>query len=213
MLPVIVGAQVRAALEDYLETTFRFTDPAVHRALFEYLAGPDGLFKGPYVDLKLPFRKADEGEVPPLDLAPPFRPYVHQLRAMIRLSSRDTPPEPTLVVTGTGSGKTECFLYPILDHCLRHAGQPGVKAIILYPMNALASDQARRIAQTIAGDARLRGRISAGLFIGGVGRVGAMTDDAIIDSRAVLKQSPPDILLTNYRMLDFLLLRPEDRTL
>lgn len=213
MLPVIVGAQVRAALEDYLETTFRFSDRGLHRALFDYLSGPNGLFKGPYVDLKLPFRKAGEGETPPLDLAPPFRPYVHQLRAMTRLSSRDTTPAPTLVVTGTGSGKTECFLYPILDHCLRHAGEPGIKAIILYPMNALASDQARRIAQTIAGDPRLRGQVSAGLYIGGTGRVGAMTEDAVIDSRNVLKQSPPDILLTNYRMLDFLLLRPEDRTL
>ena len=56
-----------------------------------------------------------------------------------------------LVATGTGSGKTECFLYPVLDHCVRakSAGEQGIKALVIYPMNALATDQARRIA-TIA---------------------------------------------------------------
>lgn len=37
MLPVVVGAQVRAALEDYLETTYRFADPVLHRAIFDFL--------------------------------------------------------------------------------------------------------------------------------------------------------------------------------
>ena len=49
----------------------------------------------------------------------------------------------TLVATGTGSGKTESFLYPILDHC-KNVGRRGIKAIVIYPMNALATDQARR---------------------------------------------------------------------
>ena len=50
---------------------------------------------------------------------------------------------PTLVTTGTGSGKTECFLLPALDHCARQrdAGAHGIKALILYPMNALANSQ------------------------------------------------------------------------
>ncbi len=54
-----------------------------------------------------------------------------------------------MVATGTGSGKTECFLFPILDYCRERAGAPGIKAILVYPMNALAADQARRIARTI----------------------------------------------------------------
>ncbi len=51
------------------------------------------------------------------------------------------------MATGTGSGKTECFLYPILDHVLANPAQRGIKAILLYPMNALAGDQARRFAK------------------------------------------------------------------
>ena len=69
-----------------------------------------------------------------------------------RLTTQDGhSPQPTLITTGTGSGKTECFLYPILDHCYARRGEPGIKAIILYPMNALASDQARRLARQIPG--------------------------------------------------------------
>jgi hypothetical protein len=87
--------------------------------------------------------------------------------AFARLTSKDGhAPQHTLVTTGTGSGKTECFLYPILDHCLRHAGTPGIKAIILYPINALATDQAGRLARLIAGDERLQGRLRAGLYVG-----------------------------------------------
>lgn len=55
----------------------------------------------------------------------------------------------TIISTGTGSGKTETFLIPILDHCLKTPG-PGIKALILYPMNALANDQVSRLEQAIA---------------------------------------------------------------
>jgi DEAD/DEAH box helicase domain-containing protein len=152
----------------------------------------------------------------PLDVKPPYPPHLHQLRAWNRLSSRDGhEPEATLVTTGTGSGKTECFLYPILDHCLRaHGlGQRGIKAIVLYPMNALASDQVHRIAEIIHGDARLQGRLRVGLFVGGDGRHREMGKDHVIDHHEVLERQPPDILLTNYRMLDLLLVRPKDRAL
>jgi DEAD/DEAH box helicase domain-containing protein len=88
-------------------------------------------------------------------------PHQHQATAFERLARPAVVRrQPTLVTTGTGSGKTECFLYPILDHCARHAGspgEPGVKALILYPMNALASDQAGRIAELIHGTSPLAG--------------------------------------------------------
>src|SRR5690606_30085300 len=103
--------------------------------------------------------------------------------------------------------------YPILDHCWRHRDEPGIKAILLYPMNALASDQARRLAQMLDADDRLRAQVSAGLYVGAKGRNKTSGPDHLIDDRTILRRSPPDILLTNYRMLDFLLLRPEDREL
>ncbi len=213
MIPAIVADELRATLLDYLDTTFSFQDVAVAEALQRFLTDPkQGIFKGPYLRLQLPFRRAEANEARKiLDIAPPFAPYVHQITAFERLTGKDNhQPQHTLVTTGTGSGKTECFLYPILDHCHRHAGRPGIKAIILYPMNALAGDQARRLAKEIWNEPRLKGRVTAGLYVGGDGDERAMGADHVITDRDVLRKHPPDILLTNYKMLDFLMLRPED---
>src|SRR3954452_6606809 len=146
MIPGIVADELRATLLDYLDTTFSLQDMAVAEALRHYLIDSEhGIFKGPYLRLQLPFRRAQPNEVGKiLDIAPPFLPYIHQITAFERLTGKDNhQPQHTLVTTGTGSGKTECFLYPLLDHCYRQAGRPGIKAIVLYPMNALAGDKAR----------------------------------------------------------------------
>ncbi len=121
-------------------------------------------------------------------------------------------PQPTIVTTGTGSGKTEAFLYPILDHVLRAKknGVTGTKALILYPMNALANDQANRLAKILTSDLALSG-ISAGIYTGQ--RDAARTRvsaEGLVNDRDVFRADPPDILLTNYKMLDMLLLRPQD---
>jgi DEAD/DEAH box helicase domain-containing protein len=219
MIPSVVVEQVRRSILDYLKTTFGFADAEFERALFDFLEGERGLFRGPWLDVRLPFRTAAEAdlETPPLDFMPPFRPYEHQIQAFEQLSTRDgRNPLHTLVTTGTGSGKTECFLYPVLDHCLRarRAGEEGVKAIILYPMNALATDQARRLARMLEDTEELKeAGVTAGLYIGGQGQHPRTTADALCDDRKILRDAPPDILLTNYRMLDFLLLRPEDAAL
>ncbi|HEX9342305.1 MAG TPA: DEAD/DEAH box helicase, partial [Actinomycetota bacterium] len=94
----------------------------------------------------------------------------------------------------------------------RERGERGVKALLLYPMNALATDQARRIGELVASDPALR-PVTAGLYIGGDGAHDRMGSDHIIDQRDVITASPPDILLTNYKMLDFLLLREHDAAL
>src|SRR5690625_6547381 len=128
--------------------------------LQEFLQNPDdGIFRGPYVRLRIPFAAAQSGWKEHLDIEPPFPPYGHQAAAFARLNSRDRRPEPTIVTTGTGSGKTEAFLLPILDHVLRakRRGEAGVKALLLYPMNALANDQARRLAELITTTAELPG--------------------------------------------------------
>jgi len=222
MIPLTVAEEIRATLLDYLTTTFNFQDQAVEQALLDFLAPKDkeqpgeGLFKGPYISLRLPFRKADPDARLPLEIHPSFIPYAHQVRAFERLSARDGhQPEPTLITTGTGSGKTECFLYPILDNCYARRGEPGIKAIILYPMNALATDQAGRLAHMLWEDERLKGQVTAGIYIGGQGEQihTTMSADHLVDDRETLRKHPPDILLTNYKMLDFLLLRPEDKTL
>lgn len=220
MIPFTIIEDIRSTIIDYLTTTFNFQEREVEKAFIDFIEQKKGgLFKGPYINLRLPFRKAPDGQEIPLEITPSFKPYVHQINAFDRLSSKDDHlPQATIVTTGTGSGKTECFLYPILDYCYKHQAEPGIKAIILYPMNALASDQANRIAKTIWNDERLKGQISAGIYIGGGERASnfgskMMGETVIIENHETLRNSPPDILLTNYKMLDFLLLRPEDRRL
>ncbi|GEL68671.1 DEAD/DEAH box helicase [Myxococcus virescens] len=223
MLPSQVAGQVRRSVVDYLQTTFAFTRGELREGLERFLQDPErGLFKGPYLSVRLPYKKAPASHTVPLDVAPPFVPFVHQLRSFERLASREGhEPLHTLVTTGTGSGKTECFLYPLLDHCVRHQGQPGIKAIVLYPMNALATDQARRIASILAKDNRVRGKVRVGLYIGGSQEAcevpgkdeQSLVESMLLTDRQAIRAQPPDILLTNYRMLDFLLLRPEDSVL
>lgn len=214
--PSLLSRAVRAGLVDYLSTTFALTDAAARDALEAFLLDDaSGIFRGPYVKVRTSFRTVGAHWASPLDWLPAgFRPYLHQAEAFARLSSRGRAPQPTIVTTGTGSGKTESFLYPLLDHARRERqrGRGGIKAVILYPMNALVTDQARRIAQLLAADVRLAG-VTAGVYIGGHGNHQTMTAEHLIDDRSVIRQQPPDILLTNYKMLDLLLLRPDDQTL
>jgi ATP-dependent helicase YprA (DUF1998 family) len=216
MLPPLVAQDVRRTLTDFLGTTFALTDDDVRQALRTFLLDPAaGIFRGPFLRVRLPFRPGDDAWREHVAWAPAgFAPYHHQAQAFARLGSLTGDPRPTIVTTGTGSGKTESFLVPVLDHCRREraAGRRGVKALLLYPMNALANDQARRIAQYVHTDPALAG-IRAGLYVGHNGTHTAMGADHLVDDRATLRNDPPDILLTNYKMLDHLLLRPEDRQL
>lgn len=142
-----------------------------------------------------------------------YPPYAHQAIAYQRLSAEI--PKPTLIATGTGSGKTECFLYPLLNYCAGQKGK-GVKAIVIYPMNALATDQAKRFASTIYNDKSLQSKVQVGLFVGGEQggtAVTSMGPQEVITCKHHLRKNPPDILLTNYKMLDYLLMRPEDQSL
>lgn len=213
MIPSVLSQYLRQGVEDFLRTTFPISTPAFHRA-FDDLLGPDGkIFKGPYLKLQLPFREGEGGPDFFPDVPLKFRPYLHQERAFRRLSG--SIPKSTIVATGTGSGKTECFLYPILDYCCKHRHEPGIKTIIIYPMNALASDQAGRIAKIIYNNTNLKGAVTAGLYVGQKTEnpMRVMTADNVITDRETQRLSPPDILLTNYKMLDYLLIRPEDAAL
>jgi ATP-dependent helicase YprA (DUF1998 family) len=222
LLPSLAATSIREGLLDYLETTFSLADLPARAALNEFLEHPiDGIFKGPYVRLRLPFQPAADGWRDTLGWHPVdrggFPPYGHQAAAYARLSSLDLgtdKPRPlaTLVTTGTGSGKTEAFLHPILDHVLRakRDGVTGMKALLLYPMNALANDQAQRLADLITGDPSLAG-VTAGLYTGQAGpQRTKVTPDGLITDRSVMRSSAPDILLTNYKMLDQMLLREAD---
>ena len=213
MIPSVVASEIRSSVEDFLKTEFRPTTPTMEHLLNRFLENPEAVFKGPYLSLSLPFQKGHFGTDYFPHVPMKFPPFRHQERAFERLSSPHY--ASTLVATGTGSGKTECFLMPILDHCYQYRGETGIKAILLYPMNALATDQAKRIAQLIWNNPNLKGKVTAGLFVGEKEQHpnAVMTPDGIITDKDILRQSPPDILLTNYKMLDYLLIRPLNQPL
>lgn len=221
LLPSTQAAGIREGLIDYLGTTFALSSRPEREELERFLTHPErGIFRGPYVRLRTPFQPAEEGWRNELEWYEGHPPYGHQAQAFARLSSANLSAEkprplPTLVTTGTGSGKTEAFLAPILDHVLRakRSGEGGIKALILYPMNALANDQARRLTELITGSAALGG-IRAALFTGQAGpERSRVTDKGLITDRATIREDAPDILLTNYKMLDQLLLRTQDQRL
>jgi hypothetical protein len=145
--------------------------------------------------------------------------YVHQEQAIRKMV---TGGRNVVVATGTGSGKTECFMIPICDYLLRQCEVgslgPGVRALLLYPMNALANDQVTRLRELLEPFTR----ITFGRYTGEtLEDKGPATDsyrslfrrDPLpneLVSRKEMQDSPPNILITNYAMLEYLLLRPED---
>ncbi|MGB7281314.1 MAG: DEAD/DEAH box helicase [Candidatus Acidiferrum sp.] len=152
--------------------------------------------------------------------------YSHQEQSIRRVDGGRN----AVVATGTGSGKTESYLYPILLHLYRESlgtDRPrGVRALVLYPMNALANDQRRRLGEYCS-----RFRESCSGFAPTFGQYTGETPKHERDSRRYASQHeakrlpgelvfrtemqdhPPDILLTNYSMLEYLLLRPDDSPL
>lgn len=211
----------------YVRTSFPLADPLLE-AERERLIDAGLLWAEPYVALGRPGRPGPAlsemvGTVLServADVAWGFdRLYDHQARAIRRLVRRpDHRPEPTLVLSGTGSGKTEGFLIPIVDACLSDP-RPGVRAVLLYPMNALANDQLSRLRSLLAAVPE----ISFGRYTGdapevdeGDARRAPRPGDAPANlrwSRQAMRDEPPSILITNYTMLEYLLLRGDDRGL
>lgn len=127
--------------------------------------------------------------------------YSHQEEA-IKSILNDTC---TVISTGTGSGKTESFLIPILDYCIKNPSK-GIKAILIYPMNALAGDQMRRIADSVEGT-----DISFGIFTGSTpsrenskNPINTLSPNQIMYREDIIEKQP-DILITNYVMIDWIL--------
>lgn len=113
-----------------------------------------------------------------------------------------------VLTTGTGSGKSLSYIVPIVDKVLHERDEEGpsapkrVRAIIVYPMNALANSQLREL------EKYLRDGYGAGREPVTFARYTGQEDDA---KRKEIRDNPPDILLTNYVMLELMLTRPADR--
>jgi len=222
----------------YLKTTFYFADPTL-RTSFAKALNSGRLSKGPYLEATPVFRRRqtprtlfksllnstpDEGL---LSAAHGNRPlYQHQEEAIQKsFGGRNV-----IVATGTGSGKTEAFVFPILLHLYREfeAGElcSGVRALILYPMNALANDQRERLGEICQSleSSNSPFRFTFGQYIGETPEnendskryardhiSSRLAGELVL--RSEIRETPPHILLTNYSMLEYLLLRPDDSPL
>jgi DEAD/DEAH box helicase domain-containing protein len=142
-----------------------------------------------------------------------WHPYVHQVTAWKAL--KETQPRSIIVSSGTGSGKTECFLVPILsdlaDQLDRKETLEGVQALMLYPLNALINSQRDRLR---AWTAEFKGGIRYALYNGETPdeerqAVQNETPEEVL-SRKLLRLSPPPILVTNSTMLEYMLVRQQD---
>lgn len=108
-----------------------------------------------------------------------------------------------VLTSGTGSGKSLTYIVPIVDHVLRNGSGRGIQAIVVYPMNALANSQ----------DEELKKFLAKGYPKGPPVRYARYTGQEKGAEREAIRSNPPDILLTNYMMLELLLTRSEDRQL
>ncbi|MDV7145641.1 DEAD/DEAH box helicase [Tropicimonas sp. TH_r6] len=137
-------------------------------------------------------------------------PYWHQLEAWKQAKAGKS----YMVTSGTGSGKTECFMVPMLNDLLNAAetgARYGVRGLILYPLNALIESQRERLA---AWSAPFDGRISYALYNGDTPETPsprARPAPAEIRDRRTLRRTPANLLVTNVTMLEYMLTRAQDR--
>ena len=231
--PIKTTQAITKSYLNYLSTTFRLKDPDLQRQFEQSLRIPDKFVKGPILEATPPFEtEATIDELIQLGILssrfrelqteklPPSRPlYFHQQQA-IEKTIKDK--RNIVVATGTGSGKTEAFLIPILQYLFNQAQigelSPGVRALLLYPMNALANDQVGRLRDLLenveyitfgryTGETRQGEQDALDLYRKTYHREPHRNE---LISRENMRNNPPHILLTNYAMLEYLLLRPED---
>ena len=233
--PIDTTDRIRSTYLRYLKTIYPFQQESLRTAFWQALEEPERLVKGPLLEAAPPYAHgrsiqelADAGILHRsfqslCSSALPWKRslYLHQDQAISKITEKQ---RNLVVATGTGSGKTEAFLIPIIDHLLREEGvgtlsHSGVRALLLYPMNALANDQLKRLRQVLA----KYPSITFGRYTGETETKDEEAEDRFYDqfpneprlpneliSRNQMRKNPPHILLTNYAMLEYLLMRPED---
>ncbi|WP_326541215.1 DEAD/DEAH box helicase [Pseudorhodoferax sp.] len=208
----------------FIKSSYRLADLQL-RAQFEaHVNGANVLVKGPYVTLSRDFAPGPTlaallaqggGHADLARLNWPFgrHPlFEHQARSLHTVEAGRN----VVVKTGTGSGKTEAFLLPVLSGVLRlkEQGVQGTKAILLYPMNALANDQLQRLRELLRDSGT---GITFALYTGDsetvVRTLGEPVEGHELIRKDDIRRHPPDIILTNYKQLEFLLVRKADRAL
>lgn len=235
--PIKASSKIKGSFIDYISTSFSIADPYFARLFREALMKDSMLSKGPYLDIGGSYKNGKSlkelveinqasrlftalEKLPEKDRELKYeRPlYSHQEQALRYAQGGGN----LVVTTGTGSGKTECFLLPMLQSLLEEieAGTltRAVRAIIIYPMNALANDQMKRLRKILA----TCPEITFGLYNGNTPHKqtqaeadyrslnGSVPLPNELISREAMQNEPPHILITNYFMLEYMMLRPKD---
>lgn len=228
--PVEASKNITEKYSRYLHTIFSIENDIYNRQLKEQLESMQLLATGPYLDVSDSFEKGlSLEELMDTNVIakgfkrirmPITRPlYRHQQMAIKKVLDGQN----LIVSTGTGSGKTESFLIPVLNHIIREheAGtlDKGVRALLIYPMNALANDQVERLRDLLADYPEI-------IYGSYTGQTKDKYNDALVEYKQLndnrepqknelicrdqIKETPPHILITNYAMLEYLMVRPGD---
>ena len=237
MNPIEVIDTVKQDYISFLKSSFPIQNrmPRLNYDITQALDDSEQLFKGPYLELTPPYQEGKtihdliKGKVlhkDILDIVPKYfaagaNLYSHQDEAIRAIDSGGN----ICVAAGTGAGKTECFLIPIFDYILKAKEKGvggGVKAVLMYPMNALVDDQLARLRSLLSNETGQK--ITFGRYTGLTKEredefhevmrnrgIPIMPNE--IGSRERMRKELPDILLTNFSMLQYLLLRPKDETI
>jgi len=242
--PISASEEIKKSYIDYILTTFSISDNFYYGKFKERLNENGAITKGPYLEINDSYKTGEnieeliiDGEITPL-----FRNleknknesekeiqiyrslYIHQVEAIKQLNKGKN----IVVTSGTGSGKTETFIIPIINSLLREVEAKtldnGVRAILIYPMNALANDQMKRLREQLSD----LPEITFGVY---TGNTDSKYESALAEykmlfrdengnsilpikneliSRDQMQETPPHILITNYAMLEYMLLRPND---
>ena len=242
--PIRASENIKDEFISYISTSFHLADKDYAKQFTRELSKENAISKGPYLELSDSFESGEsiEDMITEQEMSPLFfelesgvsekdkeiklkRPlYKHQENAIRKINNEKN----IVVTTGTGSGKTECFVLPIINHLLREKEMgtlnDGVRAILIYPMNALANDQMKRLRLILKEypditfgvyNSSTKQEDSAGIaeygrvFKDSKGRALKPLENEAI-SRKTMQTKPPHILVTNYAMLEYMMLRPND---
>ena len=247
MNPRETTEKIRIDYQDYIASILSVRDQEITNMAHNSVRNTE-FVKGPYLETTLPFVQgkslkdlSEEGlvskEFATMGNAVHFEDWrlrIHQENALRHIINDK---RNMVVSTGTGSGKTECYLYPIFNKLMREKENntldAGVRALLICPMNALANDQQKKLRKLL----RYYPDITFGRYTGETAHKSDKetpeqaekrlheeydsahmtdTDELLRKSipnemmcREMMANKPPHILLTNYAMLEYMLLQPD----
>ncbi|MEJ5299696.1 MAG: DEAD/DEAH box helicase [Thermodesulforhabdaceae bacterium] len=201
---------------DFVHSFIQIADDRVREFVEHALLEEEQLWPEPLVQLSPAYKRAsnvkelsEEGILHPETVSifctkddNPIQLYQHQVEA-IKKAARG---ESFVVTSGTGSGKSFCYIIPIIDRIIRSPEIQRPVAIIVYPMNALANSQLATLHQIAQGYTQRTGKDFPVRFA-------RYTGETPEEERRAIQKDPPHILMTNYMMAELMMVRPEDRAL